>query len=57
VALLAVSLFAAAPSRHTAGLNPDDIEVIASGEQVEMIQDLDFYRWMATTASQRRGSR
>ncbi|MBJ6723130.1 DUF3619 family protein [Geomesophilobacter sediminis] len=48
VGLLAVSLFAFNPSHGTRGMAPEDLEVVTSQENMTMIQDLDFYRWLAT---------
>lgn len=49
VTVVAVSLFTLVPVPAPKGITPDDLEVVTSKEQVEMIQDLDFYRWLAVT--------
>jgi hypothetical protein len=46
VTLLAVGLFTAVPQR-TPSISPEDLEVLSAPEQVELVQDLDFYRWLA----------
>ena len=51
VAVLAVSLFVAVPSRAPRPVGPDDIEVVTSKEQTAMIEDLDFYRWLAVAGT------
>lgn len=37
------------PSRQGGGINPEDLELLTAQEQPELIQDLDFYRWLALT--------
>ena len=53
VALLAVSLFTMIPSHSTRSLSADDLEIVTSKEQVAMIEDLDFYRWLAVAGDNR----
>jgi GNAT superfamily N-acetyltransferase len=47
VTLVAVSLFAVLPAHRHRGIAAEDLEVITAQEQVDLIQDLDFYRWLA----------
>ena len=47
VTLVAVSLFAVLPAHRQRGIAAEDLEVITAQEQVDLIQDLDFYRWLA----------
>jgi hypothetical protein len=54
VTLLAVGLFTAVPQR-TPSISADDLEVLSAPEQVELVQDLDFYRWLASTDATRHG--
>lgn len=42
-----VGIVASAPASQGSIENTDDIPVIASN-QMDMVQDLDFYRWLAT---------
>ena len=53
VALLAVSLFAVVPARAPRAVSVDDLEVVTSKEQTAMIEDLDFYRWLAVAGTGR----
>ena len=47
VTLVAVSLFAVLPAHRQGGIAAEDLEVITAQEQVALLQDLDFYRWLA----------
>lgn len=47
VAVVAVSLWFAAPRRNLVAANPEDVQIVASQEQLELYDDLEFYRWLA----------
>jgi hypothetical protein len=47
-AVLAVSLWMTDPPRDTTVATADDIEIVAAQEQMQLYEDLEFYRWPAT---------
>jgi len=47
VVALAISLWWAQPSRHAPVQNVEDLEILASGENLELFDDLEFYHWLA----------
>lgn len=47
VALLAVTLWWMQPSWHAPVQGVEDFEILASGENLELFDDLDFYHWLA----------
>jgi hypothetical protein len=48
VVVIAVSIWLAAP-RHREGRQIEDVEILTSREQFDVYEDLEFYRWLATT--------
>ena len=53
VAIVAVSLWTAAPWRNMVAVHPEDREIVASQEQFELYDDLEFYRWLAENGDAR----
>ena len=53
VAVVAVSLWLAVPRRNTVRAHPEDAEIVASQEQLELYDDLEFYRWLAENGEKR----
>ena len=53
LAFLVITLVALLPARAPRSLTADDLEIITSKEQVAMLEDLDFYRWLAATGHTR----
>jgi len=51
VTLCAVSLFTVLPARAPRGIAAEDLDVITAQEQIDLIQDLDFYRWLAVSGA------
>jgi len=49
VALVAVSLYAVVPAHAPKAPSPEALEIMTSGEQVAMLDELDFYRWLAVS--------
>ena len=49
IALLAVSLWVAAPKGINRVIPPADLEVIAAPENQDLIKELDFYYWLTVT--------
>jgi len=47
VAILAVALWWTQPSRHAPVQGVEDLEILASGENLELFDDLEFYHWLA----------
>ncbi|RNC66712.1 MAG: hypothetical protein ED859_16020 [Desulfuromonadales bacterium] len=46
-AVVAVSLWITDYRRQSAVATMDDIEIVAAQEQVQLYEDLEFYRWLA----------
>lgn len=53
VAVVAVSLWSAAPRRNMVAAHPEDREIVASREQFDLYDDLEFYRWLAENGDAR----
>jgi hypothetical protein len=49
VALVAVSLFTVLPAHAPKAPTPEALEIATSNEQLAMLDDLDFYRWLAVS--------
>ena len=49
IALLAVSVWIAIPGSGHKSMPLDDLEVITMQENTDLVQNLDFYRWVAET--------
>lgn len=47
VAILAGALWLFQPSRPVPVQGVEDIEILSSGENLELFDDLEFYRWLA----------
>jgi len=48
VAVLVVGLWMTDRPRESTVATVDDIEIVASQEQMQLYEDLEFYRWLAT---------
>lgn len=47
-AVLAVGVWLYDPPRESAVATADDIEIVAAQDQMQLYEDLEFYRWLAT---------
>jgi len=47
VAVLAVALWLTQPSRPGPVQGVEDLEILSSGENLELFDDLEFYHWLA----------
>jgi len=52
VVVIAVSIWLAAP-RQQEGRQVEDVEILTSREQFDVYEDLEFYRWLATSRDER----
>jgi Protein of unknown function (DUF3619) len=50
VLALGISLWLGAPVQNPPLRQPDDLEILASQDQLDLYKDLDFYRWLAADA-------
>ncbi|GFO70824.1 hypothetical protein GMLC_44030 [Geomonas limicola] len=55
VTVAALALFLVVPARAPQSVAVEDLEVLTAPEQVDLIQDLDFYRWLDLTDATRKG--
>jgi hypothetical protein len=46
ILIIAASLWIRAPKQATDEIHSEDLEVLASTDQIELYRDLDFYRWL-----------
>jgi hypothetical protein len=53
LAFLVVTLLAVLPARAPRSLTAEDLEIVTSKEQVAMLEELDFYRWLAVSGENR----
>jgi len=47
-AVLAVGVWLSDSPRESAVATADDIEIVAAQDQMQLYEDLEFYRWLAT---------
>jgi len=55
VTVAALALFLTLPARAPQSVAVEELEVLTAPEQVDLIQDLDFYRWLDVTDATRKG--